>query len=188
MSYCPNCGRKILEESLGCPVCNVRGNIDPTRAVPQKEKGTEETKEETKEERKEEGKEEVKEEAKEEVKEAMKAETVDSFTVEDADGEKHRFENNGETGDAEYRGRSKSAEDATIPAAIKALVIILIIAVGGLGAIAGCVAGVALSRHPSEDYRRFGKLMLTVSVVMLAISFLCCCLLGTGGAALPYEI
>ncbi len=184
MSYCPNCGRKILEESLGCPVCNVRGNIDPTRAVSQIEKETEETKEETKEEHKEEGREKMQEEGKEE----MKAETVESFTVEDADGEKHCFENNEETGNAEYRGRSKSAEDATIPAAIKALVIILIIAVGGLGAIAGCVAGVALSKHPSEDYRRFGKLMLTVSVVMLAISFLCCCLLGTGSAALPYEI
>ena len=180
MSYCPNCGRKILEESLGCPVCNVRGNIDPTRAVSQIEKETEETKEE----HKEEGREEMQEEGKEE----MKAETVESYTVEDEYGKKHRFENNEQTGDAEYRERSKSAEDATIPAAIKALVIILIIAVGGLGAIAGCVAGVALSKHPSEDYRRFGKLMLTVSVVMLAISFLCCCLLGTGGAALPYEI
>lgn len=31
MSYCPNCGRQILDESLGCPVCNVRNNIDPTK-------------------------------------------------------------------------------------------------------------------------------------------------------------
>ena len=31
MSYCPNCGRQILDESLGCPVCNVRNNIDPTQ-------------------------------------------------------------------------------------------------------------------------------------------------------------
>ena len=32
MSYCPNCGRQILDESLGCPVCNVRNNIDPTKS------------------------------------------------------------------------------------------------------------------------------------------------------------
>ena len=47
-----------------------------------------------------------------------------------------------------------------------------------LGAIAGCVAGVALSKSPSEDYRRFGKTMMTVSIVMLVLSFICC-VLGT---------
>ena len=30
MSYCPNCGRQILDESLGCPVCNVKNNTDPS--------------------------------------------------------------------------------------------------------------------------------------------------------------
>ena len=59
------------------------------------------------------------------------------------------------------------------------LVIVLIVMVGGFGAIAGCVAGVALSKSPSEDYRRFGKLMMTVSIVMLVLNFLCCAV-GTG--------
>ena len=31
MSYCPNCGRQILDESLGCPVCNVRNIIPDER-------------------------------------------------------------------------------------------------------------------------------------------------------------
>lgn len=26
MSYCPKCGREILDESLGCPVCGVKEN------------------------------------------------------------------------------------------------------------------------------------------------------------------
>ena len=109
---------------------------------------------------------------------AEQAETVDSFTVEEADGKTHHFETNEETGDAEYKKKNTVDADAKIPTAIKVLVIVLIVAVGGLGAIAGCVAGVALSKSPSEDYRRFGKTMMTVSIVMLVLSFICC-VLGT---------
>ena len=150
MSYCPNCGRQILDESLGCPVCNVRNNIDPTKKpVPTEQ--TDEYKEDNS----------FREEAK-----AEQAETVDSFTVEDA----------------AYKKKNTVDADAKIPTAIKVLVIVLIVAVGGLGAIAGCVAGVALSKSPSEDYRRFGKTMMTVRIVMLVLSFICC-VLGTAAGA-----
>lgn len=142
MSYCPNCGRQILEESLGCPVCNVKNNTMPSNSAAEEEK--------------------------------VKAEPVDSFTVEDGNGNAHHFESSTETGEAEYRRKTKVAEDAVIPMALKVLIIVLIIIVGGFGAIAGCVAGVALSKSPSEDYRKFGKLMMTVSVVMLVVYFLCC--------------
>ena len=125
MSYCPNCGRQILDESLGCPVCNVRNNIDPTKKpVPTEQ--TDEYKEDNS----------FREEAK-----AEQAETVDSFTVEEADGKTHHFETNEETGDAEYKKKNTVDADAKIPTAIKVLVIVLIVAVGGLGAIAGCVVG-----------------------------------------------
>ncbi|WP_458407864.1 hypothetical protein [Anaerotignum sp.] len=144
MSYCPNCGRQILDESLGCPVCNVRNNIDPAKTVIDGQA------------------------------EEIKAETVDSFTVEDTDGKSHHFESSAETGEAEYRKKATVAEDAKIHPAIKVLVIVLIVMVGGFGAIAGCVAGVVLSKSPAEDYRRFGKTLMTVSVVMLVLSFLCC--------------
>ena len=121
MSYCPNCGRQILDESLGCPVCNVRNNIDPTKKpVPTEQ--TDEYKEGNS----------FREEAK-----AEQAETVDSFTVEEADGKTHHFETNEETGDAEYKKKNTVDADAKIPTAIKVLVIVLIVAVGGLGAIAG---------------------------------------------------
>lgn len=144
MSYCPNCGRQILDESLGCPVCNVRNNIDPSKEVIDGQA------------------------------EEVKAEAVEEFTVEDHDGKSHHFESSAETGEAEYKKKATVAEDATIHPAIKVLVIVLIVLVGGFGAIAGCVAGVVLSKSPAEDYRRFGKTLMTVSIVMLVISFLCC--------------
>ena len=144
MSYCPNCGRQILDESLGCPVCNVRNNIDPSKEVIDGQA------------------------------EEVKAEAVEEFTVEDHDGKSHHFESSAETGEAEYKKKATVAEEATIHPAIKVLVIVLIVLVGGFGAIAGCVAGVVLSKSPAEDYRRFGKTLMTVSIVMLVISFLCC--------------
>ena len=144
MSYCPNCGRQILDESLGCRVCNVRNNIDPSKEVIDGQA------------------------------EEVKAEAVEEFTVEDHDGKSHHFESSAETGEAEYKKKATVAEDATIHPAIKVLVIVLVVMVGGFGAIAGCVAGVVLSKSPAEDYRRFGKTLMTVSVVMLVLSFLCC--------------
>ena len=144
MSYCPNCGRQILDESLGCPVCNVRNNIDPSKTVIDGQA------------------------------EEIKAETVEEFTVEDNDGTSHHFESRSETGEAEYKKKQTVAAEAKIHPAIKVIVIVLIVMVGGFGAIAGCVAGVVLSKSPAEDYRRFGKTLMTVSIVMLVISFLCC--------------
>ena len=75
----------------------------------------------------------------------------------------------------------------TVLLVITALILIVTVLLqpgesNGLGAIAGCVAGVALSKSPSEDYRRFGKTMMTVSIVMLVLSFICC-VLGTAAGA-----
>lgn len=160
MSYCPNCGRQILDESLGCPVCNVKNNTTGTASAKAEEE---------------------------------KAEKVEEFTVEDNDGKTHHFETNEETGDAEYQRKATVAEDAKIHPLLKVLIIVMIVMVGGFGAIAGCVAGLVLSKSPSEDYRRFGKLMMTVSIVMLVISFLCCVVgmgfsLFTGGSITHHVI
>jgi len=43
------------------------------------------------------------------------------------------------------------------------------------------VAGVVLMKSPAEDYRRFGKTLVTVSLVMLLLSFLCCGMSATMG-------
>jgi len=149
MSYCQNCGRQILDESLGCPVCNVRNNIDPSKEVIDGHA------------------------------EEVKAETVDSFTVEDSDGTSHHFESSTETGEAEYKKKAAPASEAKIHPLLKVIVIVLIVMVGGIGAVAGCVAGVVLMKSPAEDYRSFGKTILIVSIVMLVLSFLCC-IMSTG--------
>lgn len=152
MSYCPKCGREILDESLGCPVCGVRENIDFSKK-----------------------------------QEEPKAEPVTEFTVEDSDGMSHHFESNRQTGDAEYRQTAKPAAEATIHPVLKIIIIVLIVMVGGFGAIAGVIAGIVLMKSPAEDYRRFGKLMLIVSIVMLALSLLCC-VFSAGAGALNYGI
>ena len=144
MSYCPNCGRQILDESLGCPVCNVKNNVDPSWKTFEGQA------------------------------EEIKAETVEEFTVEDSDGRTHHFESSTETGEAEYKKKAAPASEAKIHPLLKVIVIVLIVMVGGVGAIAGCVAGVVLMKSPAEDYRRFGKTILIVSIVMLVFSFLCC--------------
>ena len=144
MSYCPNCGRQILDESLGCPVCHVKNNVDSSWS------------------------------SFESKAEEVKAETVDTFTVEEQDGTSHHFESSAETGEAEYKKKKTVAADAKIHPVIKVLVIVLVVMVGGFGAIAGCVAGVVLSKSPAEDYRNFGSLLMKVSILMLVLSFLCC--------------
>lgn len=152
MSYCPKCGREILDESLGCPVCGVRENIDFSKKQAE-----------------------------------PKAEPVTEFTVEDSDGMSHHFESNRQTGDAEYRQTAKPAAEATIHPVLKVIIIVLIVMVGGFGAIAGVIAGIVLMKSPAEDYRRFGKLMLIVSIVMLALSLLCC-VLSAGAGIVNYGI
>lgn len=156
MSYCPKCGREILDESLGCPVCGVRENIDFSKK--QAEPKTE-----------------------------PKAEPVTEFTVEDGNGMSHHFESNRQTGDAEYRQTAKPAAEATIHPVLKVIIIVLIVMVGGFGAIAGVIAGIVLMKSPAEDYRRFGKLLLIVSVVVLALSLLCC-VFSTGAGIVNYGI
>lgn len=63
MSYCPNCGRQILDERMGCPICSVRDNVDYSKTVIDGQA------------------------------EEIKAETVEEFTVEDGSGTSQRFEN-----------------------------------------------------------------------------------------------
>lgn len=150
MSYCPKCGREILDESLGCPVCGVRENIDYSKK-----------------------------------REEPKAEPVTEFTVEDSNGTSQRFESRVESsGTNRYHYEQSDptpVEEKKLHPALKVLVIVMMIMVGGIGAIAGLVAGLVLMKSPVEDYRRFGKTMVIVGAVMIAIWFLCCVSAGVLG-------
>lgn len=160
MSFCPKCGREIIDESLGCPICSVKENTHPetTQADDQP------------------------------------AEKVDSFTVEDAKGTYQKFESTENTSGGTWASGGTNTEykpvnDQGIHPALKVIVIVLIILVGGIGAIAGLIAGIALMKSPVEDNQKFGKLITIISAIMLGLSLICCIIGGLSGlAAVPYSI
>ena len=203
MSFCTKCGREILDESLGCPYCSVHenvqpGTIDTTPTQPEAaQNDTENTQplqniapqsdaaqpEET-------------------------VERVDSFTVEDNKGTYQRFENttqseqntqssgtwqqnnNTQSGGTWQQNNNTQNQyrpvlEQKIHPALKAVIIVLIVLAGGLGAVAGLIAGLILMKSPVEDYRSFGKLMTIVSAVMLALSLICCVVMVALNLAVP---
>ena len=160
MSFCPKCGREIIDESLGCPICGVKENtrLETTQADDQP------------------------------------AEKVNSFTVEDDKGTYQKFESTENTSGGTWASGGTNTEykpvnEQGIHPALKVIVIVLIILVGGIGAIAGLIAGIALMKSPVEDNQKFGKLITIISAVMLGLSLICCIIGGLSGlAAVPYSV
>lgn len=151
MSYCPKCGREILDESLGCPVCGVKEN-KVSLAKPKAE-------------------------------EQPQAEPVQTFTVEDGNGSSQRFESHTENG----WSSSQPVEEKKLHPVLKVAVIVMMVMVGGIGAIVGLLGGIAMMKSPIEDYRSFGKTMMIVGIVMLSLWFLCCVVNGViFGASLQH--
>lgn len=160
MSFCPKCGREIIDESLGCPICGVKENTRPETTQA----------------------------------DAQPAEKVNSFTVEDAKGTYQKFESTENTSGGTWASGGTNTEykpvnEQGIHPALKVIVIVLIILVGGIGAIAGLIAGIALMKSPVEDNQKFGKLITIISAVMLGLSLICCIIGGLSGlAAVPYSV
>ena len=164
MSFCPKCGREIMDESLGCPICSVRDNTRPGEWLDaEKTQG------------------EPQEPVKQEAEEVHKA---DTFTVEDKDGSKQKFENRPHVGASWGQSPNPQFKEATpveekvIPTVLKVIIIVLLIVVSlfftGFGAIAGLIAGIILMRSPVLDYQKFGKTLTIISGVLLGISAICC--------------
>lgn len=159
MSFCPKCGREIIDESLGCPICGVKENTRPETTQADEQP----------------------------------AEKVDSFTVEDAKGTYQKFESTENTNSGTWASGGTNTNyqpvNEGIHPALKVIVIVLIILVGGIGAIAGLIAGIALMKSPVEDNQKFGKLITIISAIMLGLSLICCIIGGLSGlAAVPYTI
>lgn len=158
MSFCPKCGREILDESLGCPICNVKENTASSKA------------------------------------DVEEAEVIKEFTVEDKDGTSQKFQGESEARSWEsYQSTEpKPVQEQIIPTVLKVITILLVIFVGCIGQIAGLIAGIILLKSPVEDYSKFGKLLITISCIMLGLWFLCCLIPGVFGFAgsmmynLPY--
>ncbi|MFV0314281.1 MAG: hypothetical protein ACK5I7_04160 [Anaerotignum sp.] len=148
MSYCSKCGKQILDESLGCPICSLNENTTN-----------------------------FDNQAKTEV------EVVEEFTVEDDRGTSQKFETKSEEKNWEdYRSTEpQPVQEQTLHVALKIVIIILVLLAGGIGQVAGIIAGIILLKSPLEDYRKFGKTLIVVSCVMLAVWLLCCILGGLFG-------
>lgn len=145
MSFCENCGREILEESLGCPFCSVRDNIDYSRSGQERREGNAPAAN---------------------VPDAVpQAEPVTDFTVEDRSGTYQRFETNWERAYAQ----AEPAEEKRLPLLLKIVVFAAVFMVGLFGQVVGAIAGVVLMKKESEEYRRFGKALLIFCIVLLAI-------------------
>lgn len=162
MSYCPKCGREIVDESLGCPICSVRENSRVSLTKSREEVHTEE--------------------------EAAIVEKVESFSVESDNATNQSVENQteiggtwGQSANPQFQQRN-AAEGNVIPTPLKVLIIVLLIVVSlffsGFGAIAGLIAGIILMRSPVLDYQKFGKTLTIISGVLLGISLICCLILG----------
>ena len=141
MSDCPNCGRQILDESLGCPVCSVRNNMDYSRSSQERQ-------------------------------EEVRAEPVTAFTVEDQNGVSQRFESRKESGSrpSEESWGAAPVEERKLHPIVKVLVIVGILLVGFVGYIAGLVAGIVLRKSPFAEYRKFGKTLMILCIVLLVLS------------------
>lgn len=209
MSFCTKCGREILDESLGCPYCSVHENtqpgaIDTTPIQPEAAQNDTENKQPLQ----------SMEPQSDMVQPEETVERVDSFTVEDNKGTYQRFENTAQSdqntqnsgpwqqnnntqnsGTWQQNNNAQNTQNTqnqyrpvveqTIHPALKAVIIVLIVLVGGLGAVAGLVAGLILMKSPVEDYRSFGKLMTIVSAVMLGLSLICCVVMVGLNVAVP---
>ncbi len=156
MSYCPNCGRKIEDETQGCPVC---GKTSPTPDIIDGE-----------------------------CRKTLNENTNTSYQTSSGQSEQQRGTSYSYSY-TEYRDQSSSATEQTLHPALKVLIIVLIIITGGIGPLVGLIGGIILMKSPVADYRSFGKTMITVSVVLLVLSLLCCVaagLFGFAASAVPF--
>lgn len=164
MSFCPKCGREIIDESLGCPICGVKENTRPETT-----------------------------QADDQPAEKVNSFTVEDAKGTYQKFESTENTSGGTWASGGTNTEYKPVNEQGIHPALKVIVIVLIILVGGIGAIAGLIAGliagIALMKSPVEDNQKFGKLITIISAVMLGLSLICCIIGGLSGlAAVPYSV
>lgn len=175
MSFCPKCGREILDESLGCPVCSVRENTAPnTEQQTTQESASVNLKKPAQ-----------TEQEKGNATAENGASTQQQFTGAQQTNEHQGTWNNTNTTQSHYQNnqtyQTGQQMEQVIPIALKVLIIVLILLVGGIGWIAGLVAGIILMKSPFEDYQKFGKVITILSAVLLGLVLVCCVLNGVLG-------
>ena len=76
---------------------------------------------------------------------------------------------------------SENGNNVTLSNAVKVLLVAVVVLLNGLGAIIGIVSGIYFMSKPYPDYNSFGRILLSLSILMLVISFICCCISGVFG-------
>lgn len=148
MSYCPKCGRQILDERMGCPICSVRENVDYSKTVIGEEN------------------------------EEIKTETVEEFTVEDKNGTSQRFENDRTMNNGENRQARPVEEKELHPVVkilvIAAMIMIGTFGgfIGILVALALKKSPYESYRKFGKTLMRFSIVYLIVSLVLGAVLFI----------------
>ncbi len=160
MSFCPNCGRKIMDESLGCPLCGVKNNVEirQTDNVSGEYGGNER-------------------------KEGIQGESGTLTSVSGTKNGRSYSSDGSDKYDVPRNYDSHEEEERDLPTVLKVILLVLIVVVGGFGAIVGIIGGLVLMKSPFENYRKFGKTMLIVSLVMLILGIVCFGAMGLLGAA-----
>lgn len=151
MSYCPHCGRKILEESLGCPFCSVKDNIDYSRSGQERMDGLQRE-----------------ESAEPQTDTAPKAEPATDFTVEESDTRDARRHFAAQQPEPTFT-QTEPVQEKRLPPVLKIVVFVAVFMVGFFGQVVGAIAGAVLMKKESEEYHRFGKALLIFCIVLLAI-------------------
>lgn len=166
MSFCPKCGREIIDETFGCPVCAFQKEDENTQT-----ENTNHT----------------------DINQPYQGGAGNTNSNQPYQGGAGNTNGNqpyqggaGNTNSNQYyQGgtwnqpnyqNNQMQQTNYIQTPIKVMSIALIILTGGIGAIVSLVCGIIMMKNDVEEYRKFGQVITIVSAAMLAILFLCCVL------------
>ncbi len=155
MSFCPKCGREIIDETFGCPVCAFQKEDENTQT-----ENTNHT----------------------DINQPYQGGAGNTNGNQPYQGgggagntNSNQYYQGGTWNQPNYQN-NQMQQTNYIQTPIKVMSIALIILTGGIGAIVSLVCGIIMMKNDVEEYRKFGQVITIVSAAMLAILFLCCVL------------
>lgn len=153
MSFCPKCGREIIDETFGCPVCAFQKEDENTQT-----ENTNHT----------------------DINQPYQGGAGNTNSNQPYQGgagntNSNQYYQGGTWNQPNYQ-TNQMQQTNYIQTPIKVMSIALIILTGGIGAIVSLVCGIIMMKNDVEEYRKFGQVITIVSAAMLAILFLCCVL------------
>ena len=158
MSYCTRCGRAIVDEEKGCQYCNA-GPVD------------------------------LKKDSSMQSDEAEKSNGPEEKAVEQQENEVPKKPENSpaltpnDTVKITNPNPNPNGEGAPLPEGppqkrlsngAKVALVAVTLLIPAIGYVIGIIVGVVYMNKPDEDCKSFGKALLILSLIMIALSVLCC--------------